>query len=51
MWLLDKVFARLPELKPQYKEQEHGMQHKDQLPEVDTRVSSDYSKLHQRLLH
>lgn len=48
VWLLDKLFARLPELKPQYKEKDHRIQDKAVLPNIDTRISSDYSELHER---
>lgn len=48
MWLLDKVFARIPELKPQYKEKDHKLHGKVELPAIDTRVSSDYNELQQR---
>lgn len=48
VWLLDKVFARVPELAAQYKEKDHRLTDKDALPEIDTRISSDYSELHAR---
>lgn len=50
VWLLDKVFARVPELKSQYKdkEQEGGQHGKEEPPVIDTHVSSDYGDLHER---